>query len=78
MSCIDRPAADFTLLGRPAWFTRRRYGRTTFTWVHVEIDGELVDLGDPWPCITPKRKDMEAALTGLLACRSQQTEATST
>lgn len=44
------------------WFTRRRYGRTTFTWIRVHTPGkpwgDEVDVGDPWPCINPKRAEM--------------------
>ena len=72
---IDRPPPQLTLLGHPAWFTRRRYGKTTFTWVQVDVDGDLVDLGDPWPCITPKRVEMEAALRGMIEFRSRLSEA---
>ena len=59
---VDRPPPQGTLLGKPIWFTRRRYGKTTFTWVQVDIGGTLRDLGDPWPCITPKRTEMEESL----------------
>lgn len=43
-------------------FTRRRYGSTTYTWVEALIDGQWVELGDPWPCVTPKRSEIGAAI----------------
>ena len=43
-------------------FERRRYGRATYTWVYAEINGKMVSLGDPWPCITPKRSEIEKAV----------------
>ena len=37
-------------------YVRRRYGDTTYTWVTAILpDGTCVDLGDPWPCVTPAR-----------------------
>lgn len=64
---VDRPPAQATVLGKPVWFTRRRYGTRTFTWVQTDIGGTLRDLGDPWPCITPKRTEMEDAMRRLEA-----------
>lgn len=46
--------------------TRRRYGRTTYTWVEVRVGDEWVSLGDPWPCVTPKRAEVEAAVKLIL------------
>jgi hypothetical protein len=43
-------------------FERRRYGRTTYTWVYVKLNGEWVSLGDPWPCITPKMSEIATAI----------------
>jgi hypothetical protein len=53
----------------PLRFERRRYGSTTYTWVEAEIGGEWVSLGDPWPCITPKRSEIEAACADAWARR---------
>lgn len=42
-------------------FTRRRYGgRHTFTWVSARKVGTALwmDLGDPWPAVTPKKTEM--------------------
>lgn len=37
-------------------YERRRYGRMTYTWAYVVIDGEAVSLGDPYPGrVWPKR-----------------------
>jgi hypothetical protein len=37
---------------------RRRYGSLTYTWVSVRLCGQWVSLGDPWPCITPKKTEV--------------------
>jgi hypothetical protein len=40
-------------------FDRRHYPGTTYTWVSVKgSDGQWHSLGDPWPCITPKRAEL--------------------
>ncbi len=40
-------------------FERRRYGRSaTYTWVYLVIGTEWRLLGDPWPCVTPKRSEV--------------------
>lgn len=44
--------------GIPLSFTRRRYPGTTYTWVKAFITGQWVDLGDPWPCVTPSKKSL--------------------
>jgi hypothetical protein len=44
---------------------RRRYGGTTYTWLAVWLDGAWRDLGDPFPAVTPARRDVEAAVTAL-------------
>lgn len=46
--------------------TRRRYGRQTYTWAEFEINGKWVSAGDPWPCLTPPKRELEAALMGIL------------
>jgi len=60
-------------LGYEARFTRRRYGgtTTTYTWVEVNIDGEWVDLGDPWPAVVPARAEVEAMILYRLEQRSK-------
>lgn len=50
------------ILGYQVYVERRRYGRTTYTWLYIDIDGERTQLGDPWPCITPKRTEIEDAI----------------
>jgi len=37
---------------------RRRYGDTAYTWAEALIGGEWKSLGDPWPCLTPKRSEL--------------------
>lgn len=50
---------DRLLDGIPLNFTRRRYGGNvhragvTYTWVEAYINGQWVDLGDPWPVLNP-------------------------
>ena len=50
-----------TIQGVTFRFTRRRYGRQTYTWVEVERGGEWVSLGDPWPCLRPATAELVAA-----------------
>ena len=52
--------------GYPVKFERRRYGTRTFTWVHVLIADTWYDIGDPFPAVTPKRVDLEKAVTEYL------------
>jgi len=39
-------------------FERRRYGNTTMTWAYVKLNGEWISLGDPWPCVVPKKDEV--------------------
>ena len=49
-----------SILGLNVSFTRRRYGASQwYCWVHVELAGQWISLGDPWPCVTPKREELE-------------------
>lgn len=46
---------------------RRRYGNKTYTWLEIELIGNdgkwyIVGLGDPWPCISPKVSEVNAAI----------------
>ena len=47
-------------------FQRRRYGRTTYTWVYANINADTSlgceCLGDPWPCIAPPITEIRRAL----------------
>jgi hypothetical protein len=54
-------------------FERRRYGRQTFTWAFVTLPGETerLSLGDPWPCLRPPRKEIDAAVALVIAARSR-------
>ena len=61
-SLKDRLAT--ALPGQKFSFVRRRYGKTTFTWVYVQHAGERLSLGNPWPCTTPAVSKLVAA-TGL-------------
>ena len=64
MAAIDCPFQDVIsgcevhgrYNGIPLHFTRRRYGKTTFTWLDWWNGSEWVSAGDPWPSIViPQR-----------------------
>lgn len=47
--------------------SRRRYGNSTYTRVSARLNegepwNQWVDLGDPWPCVTPKLSEVRDAL----------------
>lgn len=42
-------------------FERRRYSNVTYTWAEVKLGDYWISLGDPWPCITPKRTELADA-----------------
>jgi len=48
-------------------YTRRRYGNVTYTWVEVRVDDEWHHLGDPWPCITPKKSEVIREINNVLS-----------
>jgi len=51
-----------TTCGHDVLCERRRYGRQTYTWLYIKLDGELTQLGDPWPCVNPARSEVQAAV----------------
>ena len=57
-----------SLAGITYQFARRRYGRTTYTWVTAVLpDGTQLDLGDPWPAFfrtLPQEVAEAAAIDG--------------
>jgi hypothetical protein len=55
--------------------TRRRYGDTTFTWVSVQVNGQWVSLGDPWPCITPPKEQLRKQIALTMALQAGTTNA---
>lgn len=55
-------ANTIDLSGYIVSFERRRYGTQFFTWAYVKLGEESVCLGDPWPCVTPKRDELRAAI----------------
>lgn len=68
-TCPPICPADGYLLGYSIRWHRRRYGRQTYTWVDAKRDGEgnpWVSLGDPWPCMSPKRAEVHAAALAVL------------
>jgi hypothetical protein len=59
--------------GHPVKLERRRYSNKTFTWAYLILGDESVEanwkqLGDPWPCINPPKRQLEAAVDAVLAC----------
>lgn len=42
--------------------TRRRYGKTTFTWISVRIGNKWQSTGDPLQKILPSGKDFDEAI----------------
>jgi hypothetical protein len=73
---MHRPSEDPRpgyLVGYEIEFERRRYGHTTYTWVYGRLEDEDQKpyenwecLGDPWPCITPKRAEIHAEALRIL------------
>ena len=60
-----KPYGEFA--GRQVYVERRRYSNRTFTWLHVKLgngenEADWIQLGDPWPCITPKRSEIVSAV----------------
>lgn len=60
---------------------RRRYGTQTFTWVEFTTPDKVRHgCSDPWPCVTPKRSEVEdharrlaeGVATGTWACRCNE------
>ena len=47
-------------------FERRRYGNMTYTWAFVLFDGIWHDLGDPWPGVNWPKKELSAAIDGVI------------
>ena len=52
------------VLHHPVNFVRRRYSDRTFTWAEVfrKESSQWVSLGDPWPCLTPAKKELADAV----------------
>jgi len=53
-------------------FERRRYSNVTYTWAEVKLGDDWISLGDPWPCITPKRKELAIAAAKAISFHYQQ------
>mgnify|MGYP001241776285 CR=1 FL=1 len=43
-------------------FERRKYGKTTFTWVKMWNKDHWITLGDPWPVKNPPKKEVLASV----------------
>jgi hypothetical protein len=49
--------------GHTVRLERRRYGRGFYAWAYVIcVDGSEISLGDPWPCASPRRSELAAAV----------------
>lgn len=48
--------------GYPVHFTRRRYGKTMFTWVSFYNGSEWIELGDPWPSLQVSATEIAEAI----------------
>ena len=55
-------------------FTRRRYGKTTFTWIYLVVGDKQLPTGDPVPKIMPSKADLDAAVNHALKCRATAEE----
>lgn len=55
---------------------RRRYGKTTYTWVGYRsiVNGEIEELGDPWPCVVPPKREVMQAFVDKNAYRPSSRE----
>lgn len=52
-----------TFLGVEVFAERRWYSRScTYTWLYAKHGDSYIVLGDPWPCIMPKRSEVETAI----------------
>lgn len=59
---------DALVNSHPVNFTRRNYGNGQFyCWAEVWHAGDWHSLGDPWPCHTPKGRELAAEVDRLVA-----------
>jgi hypothetical protein len=56
--------------GYELYFTRRRYGKTMFTWIYVKLGESWQSTGDPLQKIMPSKKDLDEAIDRAQAYRS--------
>ncbi len=56
--------------GHEISFTRRRYGKATFTWIYVKFGDRWQETGDPLQKIMPSKKDVEDAVSRAHAHRA--------
>ena len=57
--------------GCPVRFTRRRYGSTTMTWLHVCVNGRWYEDGSPYPAVNWSRVELLRAVNAMLARYSE-------
>lgn len=70
--CLDGRRVNRVVDGVPLAFTRRLYPGQTFTWAEAHVGGRWVDLGDPWPAVTPAAKELRAAIAAATGQDGQQ------
>ena len=51
-----------TISGYKVRYTRRKYGRKTYTWAEVFLFDEWHMLGDPWPSTVIPKSELVAAI----------------
>ena len=51
-----------SIRGYPLTFTRRKYGTHTYTWACIEVEGQSVSLGDPYPGVHWRQSDLDTAV----------------
>lgn len=49
-------------------YVRRRYGKTTYTWIYLVIGKKRFPTGDPVPKIMPSKDDRDRAVSHALRC----------
>lgn len=73
-----------TQMGHGVWvyFDRRRYSGRTYSWLRFAVlpaNEQPTCLtpfdtyGDPWPCVTPPRAEVEAAVAEITATHKLET-----
>lgn len=60
---VDGRPVHAVVEGVPVSFERRSYGRgVMYCWAEAHLDGSWESLGDPWPCITPRKSELVEAI----------------
>lgn len=56
---LSHRTVNAVVSGKAFSFSRRRYGRTCFTWAFMWDGEQWLDCGDPWQSAAVPRKDLE-------------------